>query len=254
MNLFDLCGKTAVVVGASSVLGGSMAVALAGYGAKVAAVGRNPSKLKKIATSIQHEGGQCAIIPADASTPSGLEDVAQKVNDWTGHVDIVVNCLGTNSPTPFLEITSDEWDNIMNVNLKSVMLSCQRFGRIMIEQGTGGAIINISSVSAKIPLSKVSTYSASKAGVENLTKFLAREFGPNNIRVNAIIPGFFPAEQNRALLTADRREAIISHTPVGRFGTPEDLHGVAVWLASDSASYVTGACIAVDGGFTAMAI
>src|SRR5690606_16151653 len=123
-------------------------------------------------------------------------------------------------------------DRIMDVNLKSVVMACQIFGKRMIEQGEGGSIINISSVSSDPPLSRVFTYSASKAGVNNVTKFLAREFAPHNVRVNAIIPGFFPAEQNRKILTPDRVEAIMRHTPMGRFGEPEELQGVVIWLAS----------------------
>jgi NAD(P)-dependent dehydrogenase (short-subunit alcohol dehydrogenase family) len=149
----------------------------------------------------------------------------------------------------------DEWDDIMNVNLKGIVLSCQIFGRKMIRQERKGSIINISSVSSHIPLSRVITYSASKVGVNNVTQYLARELAPYDIRVNAIVPGFFPAEQNRKILTEDRVQAIMRHTPMKRFGDPSELKGVTVWLASEKASsFVTGAIIPVDGGFSSMTI
>ena len=143
----------------------------------------------------------------------------------------------------------------MNVNLKSIYLSCQIFGKQMIEQGNGGSIINISSASSGPPLSKVFTYSLSKAGVNSITQYLSKEWAMHNIRVNAIAPGFFPAEQNRKILTKDRINSIFNHTPMNRFGDPEELIGATIWLASEKASsFVTGAVIRVDGGYTAMTI
>src|SRR5690606_13558610 len=143
----------------------------------------------------------------------------------------------------------------MDANLKSMLLACQVFGRHMIDRGRGGSIINISSVSSGPPLSRVLTYSVSKAGVNNLTQWLARELAPHNIRVNAIIPGFFPAEQNRRILSKERIDAILGHTPMGRLGEPEELAGTVIWLASEKAAgFVTGALIRVDGGFGAMTI
>jgi NAD(P)-dependent dehydrogenase (short-subunit alcohol dehydrogenase family) len=143
----------------------------------------------------------------------------------------------------------------MDVNLKSVVLASQVFGKHMVDKGEGGSIINISSASSQVPLSRVFTYSASKAAVNSVTKFLAREFAPANVRVNAIIPGFFPAEQNRKLLTPERTASIMGHTPMNRFGEAEELQGAAVFLASDKASsFVTGSLLTVDGGFTAMTI
>lgn len=143
----------------------------------------------------------------------------------------------------------------MDVNLKSVVLACQVFGKQMIEQGSGGSIINISSVSSSPPLSRVFTYSASKAGVNSITQFLAREFAPDRVRVNAIIPGFFPAEQNKKILSPERVESIMQHTPMNRFGNPDELKGAVVYLASSKASsFVTGSFLRVDGGFGAMTI
>lgn len=255
MNLFDLSGKTAVVLGGNSTLGGLMCEAFGAYGAKVAVVGRNMEKANEVQTKISGQGGEAKCFQADTTSKADLENVLQEVLAWTGSVDILMNCPGKNSATPFFDITEEEWDSIMDVNLKGVVLACQIFGKQMVEQGRGGSIINISSVSSGPPLSKVFTYSASKAAINNVTQFLAREFAPSNVRVNAIIPGFFPAEQNRKILSQERIDSIMGHTPMNRFGHPEELQGAAVYLASDRASsFVTGTFLRVDGGFGAMTI
>ncbi len=255
MNLFDLSGKTAVVIGGNSTLGSAMAVALAGHGAKVAIAGRNLETCEAVKNKIEQAGGTAKTFQVDVTEKAQIEALLKDVIAWAGHVDILLNCPGVNSSTPFFELEMDEWDHIMDVNLKSVVLACQIFGKHMVEAGKGGSIINISSVSSDPPLSRVFTYSASKAAVNNVTKFLAREFAPANVRVNAIIPGFFPAEQNRKILSPDRIESIMKHTPMNRFGEAEELQGAAVFLASEKASgFVTGALIRVDGGFGAMTI
>lgn len=255
MNLFDLTGKTAVVIGGNSTLGGAMCEAFGAYGAKVAVVGRNREKSEAVKERVAAKGGEAAVFEADATNKADLERVLSEVLAWSGSVDILMNCPGRNSATPFFEITEEEWDGIMDVNLKSVVIACQVFGKQMIDQGRGGSIINISSVSSGPPLSRVFTYSASKAGVNSVTQFLAREFAPHRVRVNAIIPGFFPAEQNRKILSEDRVKSILGHTPMNRFGEPEELQGAAVYLASEKASgFVTGTFLRVDGGFGAMTI
>jgi NAD(P)-dependent dehydrogenase (short-subunit alcohol dehydrogenase family) len=175
------------------------------------------------------------------------------VDAW-GTVDILINAPGINSATKFFEITDDEYEKIMEVNLKSMFMACQVYGKQMLDQGAG-SIINISSVSSGPPLSRVFTYSLSKAGVNNLTMFLAREWAEQGVRVNAIAPGFFPAEQNRKILDDSRVASIMGHTPMNRFGEPEELVGAVVWLSSEKASgFVTGALIRVDGGYMAMTI
>ncbi|GBF71920.1 SDR family oxidoreductase [Paenibacillus sp. 598K] len=255
MNLFDLKGTTSVVLGGNGVLGGALSEALGAYGSRVAIVGRNMEKAEEVKQRVEAAGGEALCVQADVTKAEELEQTLQTVVAWSGGIDTVVNCSGTNSATPFMEITMEEWDRIMDVNLKSVVLSSQIFGKQLIAQGRGGSIINISSVSSDPPLSRVFTYSASKAGVNSVTKFLAREFAPHEIRVNAIIPGFFPAEQNRKILSEERIASIMSHTPMDRFGKPEELQGAVVYLASRSASsFVTGTLLRVDGGFGAMTI
>ncbi len=253
--MFNLDKTVSVVIGGNGVLGSAMASALAEAGSWVAIVGRDMEKAKAVCEQIEGKGGKVIALQADATSKTELENVLAQVLEWGGRVDTLINASGTNSSTPFFELKMDEWDRIMDVNLKSVVLACQVFGKQMIDQNEGGSIINISSVSSEPPLSKVFTYSASKAGVNSITKFLAREFAPNRVRVNAIIPGFFPAEQNRKILSPERVESIIGHTPMSRFGEPDELKGAVVYLASSKASsFVTGSLLRVDGGFGAMTI
>lgn len=253
--MFNLQDTVSVVIGGNGVLGSAMASALAEAGSKVAIVGRDMEKAKLVCDQINSGGGMAISFQADATKKDELESVLDQVLLWGGRVDTLINASGTNSPTPFFDLEMEEWDRIMDVNLKSVVLACQVFGKRMIEQGTGGSIINISSVSSDPPLSRVFTYSASKAGVNSITQFLAREFAPHQVRVNAIIPGFFPAEQNKKILSPERVASIMQHTPMNRFGNPEELKGAVVYLASPKASsFVTGTFLRVDGGFGAMTI
>ncbi|MDN3018835.1 SDR family oxidoreductase [Paenibacillus sp. BSR1-1] len=254
-NLFDLTGKTAVAIGGNGVLGSAMAKGLAAHGAKVAIVGRNLEKAEEVVKEIEQNGGEAKAFAADVSSQDSLIQAAKEIEQWSGGWDILLNAPGTNSATPFFDLGMDEYDKIMDINLKGIILTCQIFAKRMIEQERKGSIINISSVSSTTPLSRVFTYSVSKAGLNSVTQFLAREFAPNGIRVNAIIPGFFPAEQNRKILDKERIESIMSHTPMNRFGEAEELQGATVWLASEKASsFVTGALIRVDGGFGSMTI
>ena len=172
----------------------------------------------------------------------------------SGRLDILVNGAGINSATPFLDITEEEFDRIVRVNFKGVFLGCQVFGRHLVAHGKGGSIINVGSMSGLTPLSRVFTYAATKAAVHNLTKNLAREWAPSGVRVNTLVPGFFPAEQNRKVLTADRVASIMAHTPMKRFGEARELVAASLLLAGDGGGFITGAEIAVDGGFNAMSI
>lgn len=254
-DLFSLEGKTAVVIGGTGVLGGAMARGLAGAGAAVAILGRSREKAEAAVAELTQAGARAIGVSVDTTDRSQLQAACEAVQRELGGVDILINAPGVNSATPFFEIGDEEWDRIMDTNLRGVFLACQVFGRVMVDQGRGGCIINISSASSGPPLSRVCVYSISKAGLNNLTQYLAREFAPYGIRVNAIAPGFFPAEQNRRILSQERIDAILRHTPMRRLGEPEELVGTVVWLASErAAGFVTGAIVRVDGGFTAMTI
>ena len=255
-EMFSLDGKVAAAIGAGGVLAGEMARGLAKAGAKVAVLDLNLENAEKVAASIKSEcDGEALPVRVDATSKENLQNALDEIISAWGRMDILINAPGINSATPFFEISEEEWEKIVRVNLKSMFLGCQIFGKRMIEQGEGGSIINISSASSGPPLSKVFTYSVSKAGVNNLTQFLAREWALQKIRVNALAPGFFPAEQNRKILTKERVDDIFRHTPVARFGEPEELLGAVIWLASEKASsFVTGSVVRVDGGFTAMTI
>lgn len=253
-ELFDLSGKRAAIVGGTGVLGGRFAHCLAAAGAEVVVLGRSVERGNAVAESITNSGGNAVFMPLDVSDRSTLEAAAASLNA-SGGLDILVNAPGVNNTTPFTELTDEEWDRLLDVNLTSVFRSCQVFAPQMRNRATGASIINISSASSGPPLSRVLGYGVAKAGVNNITQYLARELAGDGIRVNAIIPGFFPAEQNRAVLTRERVDAIIGHTPLRRLGLPEELDGVLLWLASSRASsFVTGSLVNVDGGFSAMTI
>lgn len=256
IDLFSLKNKVAIVIGGSGVLGGEMSRALAMAGAKTAIFySGNREGAQQKASEIENNGGTTMICQANVREEDSIKEAMDTVANQWGSIDILVNAPGVNSTTPVMEITDEEWNKIMDINLKGTYLASRIAGAKMIEQGSGGSIINISSVSSLNPLSKVFTYSISKAGMNNMTRFLAREWAPHNIRVNALIPGFFPAEQNRKILTEERQKSIFNHTPMERYGEPEELSAAVIWLASARASsYVTGAMIPVDGGFTSMTI
>lgn len=255
-DLFSLEGKVAVVVGGSGVLGGEMAQALSRAGAALAiCYSSNRDGAEERKSLIEKEGGKAVICQADVRDESSLERAMNQVVEQLGRIDILVNAPGVNSTTPIMEIEEEEWSRIMDINLRGTFWASRLAARQMIGQGDGGSIINISSASSNIPLSKVFTYSISKAGMNNMTRFMSREWADHNIRVNAILPGFFPAEQNRKILTEERRKSIFGHTPMGRYGEAEELSGSVIWLASGNASsFVTGSVVTVDGGFTAMTI
>lgn len=253
-SLFSLTGKVAVVIGGTGELCGAMAEGLAAAGAEIVLVGRNVEKAQARLDRITAAGGKAWFHAAEASSKAELEGLLAAVLARCGQVDIVINGAGINSATPFLEITEEEVDRILRVNYKSVFLGCQAFGKYMVERGEGGSIINLGSMSGLVPLSRVFTYSASKAAVHNLSKNLAREWAPKNVRVNLVVPGFFPAEQNRKVLTPERVASIMGHTPMKRFGMPSELVGSTILLASPAGSFITGAELVVDGGYHAMTI
>ena len=267
-TLFDLSDSVAVVIGGTGVLGGAMAEALGASGAKVAIAGRNHERGQARCDAIIQNGGEAAFFEADASSRDSLKALRENVLAQFGLATVLVNAAGGNDPrvtvtpeNPFEKITAEDWTASFNLNLVGgLLLPCQEFGPAMCAAGRG-SIINIASVSAHLPLSRVVTYSAAKAAVLNLSLFLAREWAPRGVRVNTITPGFFPAEQNRRLLFNEdgsptpRAAAILGHTPMGRFGEARELAGATVFLASDKASsFVTGTDIRVDGGFLSQTI
>lgn len=268
MNLFDLKNETAVVIGATGALGGAIAEGLAAAGAKVAVVGRNRERGEACMKKIADKNGHAKFFSADAIDRAQLAGAHKKIEAELGAPTILVNAAGGNDPKVtvtaergFEQIAVEDWRANFDLNLVGgAFLPCQEFGPAMCARGRG-SIINIASVSAHLPLSRVVTYSAAKAAVLNLTKFLAREWATKGVRVNSITPGFFPAEQNRKLLFNDdgtataRTKSIWTHTPMARFGESRELIGAAVFLAAHAASsFVTGTDICVDGGYLSQTI
>lgn len=267
-DLFSLKNEVAVVIGATGVLGGALADGLAAAGAKVAVLGRSAERGEARVKEIEKAGGTAAFFSADAMDRASVAAAHQAVNEKLGAPSILVNAAGGNDPKvtvtaerPFEAIGLDDWRANFDLNLVGgVLLPCQEFGPAMCARGRG-SIINIASVSAHLPLSRVVAYSASKAAVISLSKFLAREWATKGVRVNTLTPGFFPAEQNRKLLFNDdgtptaRTQAIWGHTPMQRFGKSEELIGACVFLAAEKASsFVTGIDVCVDGGYLSQTI
>lgn len=267
-EMFDLSKEVAVVIGATGALGGVLAEGLAEAGARVAVVGRNAQRGEARARAIQEAGNQGRFFSADAIDRDSLGAAHQAIENSLGAPTILVNAAGGNDPKvtvsgemTFEKIGLEDWRANFDMNLVGgVLLPCQEFVPAMIQRGRG-TVINIASVTGHIPLSRVVSYSASKAAVISLSMFLAREWAPKGVRVNTITPGFFPAEQNRRLLFNEdgsptpRTHSILGHTPMGRFGEARELVGAALFLASQAASsFVTGADIRVDGGFLSQTI
>ena len=267
-DLFDLSGDVAVVIGGTGVLGGAMADALATYGAKVAILGRNEERGAARVKEIEAVGGTAMFHTADALDADSLKTARDAINEKLGPVSVLVSAAGGNRPdatlppgSDFCQLSKEAWNGVFDLNLVGgSLLPSQVFGETMLANARG-SIINIASMAGMVPLSRVVAYSAAKAAVLNLTQFLAREWATKGVRVNAISPGFFPAEQNKALLFnedgsyTERGGQIIGHTPMARFGTSDELAGAVVWLASRKASsFVTGQNIVVDGGFISTTI
>ena len=267
-DLFNLEQEIAVVLGGTGVLGGAMAEALADAGARVAVVGRNRQRGEERVRKIESSGGRALYQEADALDREALVRARDAIVGKWGGVSVLVNGAGGNRPEAtiapggdFCKLPLEAWQGVFDLNLVGgALLPSQVFGETMLAAGRG-SVINIASMSGMTPLSRVVAYSAAKAAVINLTLFLAREWATRGVRVNAISPGFFPAEQNRAMLLkpdgsyTERGGQIIGHTPMARFGEAHELAGAVVWLASPRASsFVTGQNIAVDGGFSSVTI
>jgi len=270
---FGLAGLVAAVTGGSGMLGGAMARGLAAAGAGVAIVGRRRQPAEAVVAAIAGSGGQALAVQADVTDAAQLARAADEVCARWGRVDILVNAAGGNLPEAVvpvggsvLDLSRESFQEVLDLNLTGTYLASQAFVRAMVDSAQragrepAGSIVNVSSMGAARALTRVAGYSAAKSAVENLTRWLAvdlsRKFGAG-LRVNAIAPGFFVAEQNRDLLIAPeggltaRGRAILEHTPAGRFGEPDDVVGAVVWLASPAAAFVNGVVIQVDGGFSA---
>ncbi|HEY3298643.1 MAG TPA: SDR family oxidoreductase [Armatimonadota bacterium] len=278
MSMFDLSGKTAVVTGGGGILCKSMAVELGRCGAKVAVLDLRKEAADAAAQEIKSNGGQAIGVECNVLKRDSLESACAEILAAFGTIDILINGAGGNSPKAttskdrlfpedlkeavegvktFFDLDPDGVSFVFNLNFLGTLLPTQVFGRVIAENG-GGVILNVSSMNAFRPLTKIPAYSGAKAAISNFTQWLATHFAPCNIRVNAIAPGFFLTDQNRFLLTdeqtgdlTERGNTIIAHTPQGRFGTPEDLNGTMVWLLSEASKFVTGVVVPVDGGFSA---
>ena len=264
---YDFTGKTAVVTGGTGVLGGAIAVGLAAAGANVAILGRKREAGKEVQQKMGAKAAKSEIFLCDVLDRESLFEVGKTVQERFGHVDLLVNAAGGNNPkattnpeTKFFDLPTDALRWVFDLNMLGTILPCQVFGKIMAEQGSG-VILNVTSMAAMRPLTRVVAYSGAKAAVSNFTQWLAvhfaQEYSPK-IRVNAIAPGFFLTSQNRFLLSdretgewTPRGKSIIAHTPMARFGEPDDLLGAALWLLSPASSFVTGTVVAIDGGFDA---
>jgi len=249
-EMFGLSGQTAVVIGGAGVLGGALCEGLARAGAHVVVADLTEEGCKARVEALKKIGGKAGFCTVNVTQRESIENLLAETLKQTGRADILVNSAGVNAGTAFLAATEADWHRILTINLRAVFQACQVFGRHMIDAG-GGSIVNIGSVTSHLPLSRVFAYSASKAAVLNLTRNVAQDFGTKGVRVNAICPGFFPAEQNRKLLDQERIDNILGHTPMRRFGEPGELIGALLLMTSRKAgAFITGTHINVDGGFT----
>jgi NAD(P)-dependent dehydrogenase (short-subunit alcohol dehydrogenase family) len=266
-KMYDFTGCSVVITGGAGILGGEIACALVGVGANVAIVDRSPELAARLIDRLEICKGRAIIVYGDVLDPETLKQTAEQVLDEFGRIDCLINGAGGNNPRAttgpdlsFFDLPPDALRFVFDLNIIGTILPSQTFGKYMAEQKEG-VILNVSSMNAFRPLTRIPAYSAAKAGVSNFTQWLAvymaQEYSPN-IRVNAIAPGFFLTEQNRFLLTdektgelTERGKTIIEHTPMGRFGCPEDLLGTVLWLLSPASVFVTGVVVPIDGGFSA---
>ncbi|NOU69682.1 glucose 1-dehydrogenase [Paenibacillus sp. LMG 31461] len=248
LDLFKLDGKIAVVTGASRGIGGAMAVALAEAGADIALLQRTPDQTE-VADQIRRLGRNCLIIPCDMEKSDEVKSAIPAVISHYGQIDILVNCAGIQRRSPAVDFLETDWDDVIQVNLKSVWLLCQEAGRFMVERQKG-KIINVASLLSYQGGITVPAYAAAKGGVAQLTKALANEWAQHNVNVNAIVPGYIATDMNTALMQDPVRSTqILSRIPAGRWGSPEDFKGCIVYLASEASNYVHGSLFGVDGGW-----
>jgi NAD(P)-dependent dehydrogenase (short-subunit alcohol dehydrogenase family) len=253
LSMFNLAGKCAVVIGGTSGIGRAITLGLASAGADVVASSRSEEAVDSLADEIETTGRATLRITSDVLSRSSLQELHDSVISVFGCVDILVNSAGITKRMPTLDYSEEEWNSIMDVNLKGTLYACQIFGRSMIERRYG-RIVNIASLSTFIAFQEVAAYGASKAAVGALTRSLAVEWAQSGVTINAIAPGIIPTELNRKILESARGHELLMRTPMQRFGTPEELVGAAVYLASDASSFTTGQILTVDGGYMASGV
>jgi NAD(P)-dependent dehydrogenase (short-subunit alcohol dehydrogenase family) len=251
--MFSLEGKRAVVIGGTSGIGRAIALGLASAGADVIASSRSQEAVDTLATEIEGMGRTTLRITSDVGSQTSLQDLHDLVIARFGCVDILVNSAGVTKRTPTLDVSEEEWNCIMDVNLKGTLYACQIFGKSMIERHYG-RIVNIASLSTFLAFQEVAAYGASKAAVGALTRSLAVEWASSGVTINAIAPGIIPTDLNRKILESERGQELLLRTPMQRLGTPEDIIGAAIYLASDASSFTTGQIVAVDGGYMASGV
>jgi 2-deoxy-D-gluconate 3-dehydrogenase len=250
-NLFSLDGKTALVTGASRGIGRAIAIGFAHAGAEVALVARSESRLVEVKREIESIGCRCEVFPGDLRETAGIAELNRRVIQAFGHIDILVNNAGTTHRDDAVDFPEERWDDVLAVNLKAVWLLCQQVGRGMVQRGEG-KIINIASLLSFSGGIRAPAYAASKGGVAQLTKALANEWASKGVNVNAIAPGYIDTDLSAGLIKDPVRSAeLMPRIPAARFGTPDELAGAAIFLASDAAAYIHGHILTVDGGWMA---
>ncbi len=245
---FTLRGRTALVTGASSGLGAHFARLLASQGAKVALAARRLDRLESLAGEIEAAGGTALAVACDVTDEASIVAAVAQAAERIGTLDILVNNSGVTGRKPFLESTAEEWDSVLDTNLRGAFLMCREFARAAIAAGKGGRIVNVASILGLRTIKGVVPYSASKAGLCHMTAVLAMELGPKGITVNALAPGYVETDLNRGFLQGPAGARIASRVPLGRLGQPEDLDGALLLLASDAGRFITGVVLPVDGG------